>query len=143
MLKLDWGIIGWKRIRYIELDYLDNYNGLEENIVRLYNFDMAEAIQFRDLLVDVIITKKQKLDLSQVDFIEPRNCNLILGLFKTDEGILTKDNDTFFCILTLEGFKNMVKLIDPFCKKESRSYQYLYDIDNPTELLFSPSASLV
>lgn len=143
MLKLDWGIIGWKRIRYMELDYLDNYNGLEENIVRLYNFDMAEAIQFRDLLVDVIITKKQKLDLSQVDFIEPRNCNLILGLFKTDEGILTKDNDTFFCILTLEGFKNMVKLIDPFCKKESRSYQYLYDIDNPTELLFSPSASLV
>lgn len=143
MLKLDWGIIGWKRIRYMELDYLDNYNGLEENIVRLYNFDMAEAIQFRDLLVDVIITKKQKLDLSQVDFIEPRNCNLILGLFKTDEGILTKDNDTFFCILTLEGFNNMVKLIDPFCKKESRSYQYLYDIDNPTELLFSPSASLV
>jgi hypothetical protein len=127
----------------MELDYIDNYNGLKENIVRLYNFDKAEAIKFRDLLVDTIITKKQKLDLAQVDFIEPRNCNLIFGLFKTDEGILTKDNETFFCILTLEGFKNMIKLIEPFCKKEARSYQYLYDIDNPTELLFSPSAGLV
>ena len=127
----------------MELDYIENVNGLEENIVRLYNFNKAEAILFRDLLVDTIILKKQKLDLAEVDFITPRNCNLIFGLFKTDEGILTKDDETFFCILTLEGFKNMIKLIEPFCKKESRSYQYLYDIDNPTELLFSPYASFV
>jgi len=155
--------IGWRRIKDInnkqklvykkkilkqgqhkmELDYIEDYNGNEENIVRLYNFNKKEAIIFRDLLVDTIITKKQKLDLSQIDFITPRNCNLIFGLFKTDEGILTKDNQTFFCILTLEGFKNMVKLIEPFCKKELRSYQYLYDIDTPTDLLFSPNASLI
>ena len=127
----------------MKLDYIDDYNELQENLVRLYNFDMAEAIKFRDLLIEVVILKKQKLDLSQVDFIEPRNCNLILGLFKTDEGILTKDNQTFFCILTLKGFENMVKLIEPFCKKESKGYQYLYDIDNPTDLLFCPSASQV
>ena len=125
----------------MKLDYIDDYNELQENLVRLYNFDMAEAIKFRDLLIEVVILKKQKLDLSKVDFIEPRNCNLILGLFKTDEGILTKDNQTFFCILTLKGFENMVKLIEPFCKKESKGYQYLYDIDNPTDLLFCPSAS--
>ena len=125
----------------MKLDYIDNYNELQENLVRLYNFDMAEAIKFRDLLIEVVILKKQKLDLSQVDFIEPVNCNLILGLFKTDEGILTKDNQTFFCILTLKSFENMVKLIEPFCKKESRAHQYLYDIDNPTDLLFCPSAS--
>lgn len=125
----------------MKLDYIDDYNELQENLVRLYNFDMAEAIKFRDLLIEVVILKKQKLDLSQVDFIEPRNCNLILGLFKTDEGILTKDNQTFFCILTLKGFENMVKLIEPFCKKESKGYQYLYDIDNATDLLFCPSAS--
>ena len=127
----------------MKIDYIENYNEFDENLVRLFAFDKAEAIKFRDLLIEVVILKKQKLDLSQVDFIEPVNCNLILGLFKTDEGILTKDNQTFFCILTLEGFQNMVKLIEPFCKKEARSYQYLYDIDNPTELLFSPSAGLV
>ena len=125
----------------MELDYIDNVNGLGENVVRLYNFNKAEAIQFRDLIKDTIIGKKQKLDLSKVDFITPRNCQLIFGLFKSDEGILTKDKQTFFCILTLDGFRNMVKLIDPFCKKESRGFQYLYDIDNPTDLLFSPTAS--
>jgi hypothetical protein len=127
----------------MELDYIENINGLGENVVRLYNFNKAEAIQFREVLQDTVIDKKQKLDLSEVDFIAPRNCNLIFGLFKSDEGIITKDNETFFCVLTLKGFKNMVKLLAPFCKKESRSFQYLYDIDNPTDLLFSPSASLV
>ncbi|MEZ7916377.1 MAG: hypothetical protein QMB95_03675 [Polaribacter sp.] len=127
----------------MELDYIENVNGLGENVVRLYNFNKAEAIQFRALLQDTIISKKQKLDLSEVDFIAPRNCNLIFGLFKSDEGIITKDNETFFCVLTLSGFKNMLKLLEPFCNKESRSFQYLYDIDNPTDLLFSPSASAV
>jgi len=125
----------------MKLDYIENYNELDENLVRLYNFNKAEAIQFRNLLIEVVILKKQKLDLSQVDFIEPRNCNLILGLFKSDEGILTKDNHNFFCILTLKGFEKMIELIEPFCKKESRSHQYLYDLDNPTDLLFCPSAN--
>lgn len=125
----------------MELDYIENVNGHEQNIVRLYNFDKAEAIKLRDLIKDLIIDKKKKLDLSEVDFITPRNCNLLFGLFKSDEGILTKDNQTFFCVLTLEGFINMVTLLEPFCEKESRGYQYLYDIDNPTDLLFSPTAS--
>ncbi|CAM1358615.1 hypothetical protein [Tenacibaculum soleae] len=125
----------------MELDYIANINGHDENLVRLYNFNKAEAIKFRNLLKETIIEKRQKLDLSEVDFIEPRNCNLIFGLFKSDEGILTKDNETFFCILTLSGFETMLKLIAPFCEKETRSYQYLYDIDNPTDLLFCPSAT--
>ena len=125
----------------MELDYIENVNGFDENVVRLYNFDKTEAVKFRDLIKETIIEKKQKLDLAEIDFIEARNCNLIFGLFKSDEGILTKDNKTFFCILTLDGFTNMLKLIEPYCNKDSRSYQYLYDIDNPTELLFCPSAT--
>ena len=82
----------------MELDYIENINGLGENVVRLYNFNKAEAIQFRAVLQDTVIDKKQKLDLSEVDFITPRNCNLIFGLFKSDEGIITKDNETFFCV---------------------------------------------
>lgn len=125
----------------MELDYIENVNGFDENVVRLYNFDKTEAVKFRELIKITIIEKRQKLDLSEIDFIKPRNCNLIFGLFKSDEGILTKDNETFFCILTLNGFVDMLKLIEPYCNKDTRSYQYLYDIDNPTDLLFCPSAT--
>ena len=125
----------------MELDYIENINEFGENVVRLYNFDKAQGIKFRDLIKDTIITKKQKLDLSQVGFIEKRNCNLILGLFKTDEGILSSDNKTFYCALTLESYTIMLKLLEPFCNKETKGYQYLYDVDNPTDFLFSPAGT--
>ena len=125
----------------MELDYIANINEFGENVVRLYNFDKSQGIKFRDLIQDSIVNRKQKLDLSQVDFIKTRNCNLILGLFKTDEGILSVDGKTFYCALTLEGYKNMLKLLEPFCKKETKGYQYLYDIDNLTDFLFSPAGT--
>lgn len=125
----------------MELDFIDNINEYGENVVRLYNFDSAEAMMFRDLIKDVIVDKKQKLILSQVDFIETLNCNLVLGLFKTDEGIFSVDKKTFYCALTIEGYQNMLKLIEPFCHKESKGYQYLYDLDNPTDFLFAPAGS--
>ena len=125
----------------MELDFIDNINEYGENVVRLYNFDRYEAIKFRDLIKDTIVERKQKLVLSRVDFIETRNCNLILGLFKTDEGILSVDDKTFYCALTLEGYNNLLKLIEPFCNKDTKGYQYLYDIDNPTDFLFAPAGT--
>ena len=125
----------------MELDYIENINEFGENVVRLYNFDKCQVIKFRELIKDTIVNRKQKLDLSQVDFIEKRNCNLILGLFKTDEGILSNDNKTFYCALTLESYNNMLILLEPFCEKETKGYQYLYDIDNPTDFLFTPAGT--
>ena len=125
----------------MELDYIENVNEFGENVVRLYNFDKSQAIKFRDLIKEVVVDKQQKLDLSQVDFIEARNCNLILGLFKTDEGILSNDNKTFYCVLTLDGYNTMLKHLEPFCKKETKGYKYLYEIDNPTDFLFSPAGT--
>ena len=125
----------------MELDFIDNINEYGENVVRLYNFYKQEAIQFRDLIKDTIVDKKQKLVLSQVDFIETRNCNLVLGLFKTDEGIFSVDHKTFYCALTLEGYHTMLKLLEPFCEKDTRGYQYLYDLDNPTDFLFAPAGT--
>ena len=61
--------------------------------------------------------------------------------FKTDEGIFSVDHKTFYCALTLEGYHNMLNLIEPFCVKDSKGYQYLYDIDNPTDFLFAPAGT--
>jgi hypothetical protein len=125
----------------VELDYNDNINEFGENVVRLYNFDKTQATKFRALIEETIISRKEKLDLSKIDFIETRNCNLILGAFRVDEGILTEDNKNFYCVLTIKSYENMLKLLDPFCKKNTKSHQYLYDIDNPTDFLFSPAGS--
>ena len=125
----------------MELDYIGNINEFGENLIRLYNFDKSQVIKFRNLIEDTIVIRKLQLDLSKVDFIKGRNCNLILGLFKTDEGIIRVDNKTFYCALTLEGYKHMLKLLEPFCKKETKGFQYLYDIDNPTDFLFSPAGT--
>jgi len=127
----------------MKLDYIGGFNEYEENILRLYNFNMSQAIKFRNLVQEVVVNRNQKLDLSKVDFIENGDYNLILGLFKTDEGILSNDNKNFICALTLNGFNNMLKLLEPFCNKETKSYQYLYDLDNPTDFLFSPVGTLL
>ena len=55
----------------MELDFIDNINGFGESVVRLYNFDQTEALKFKNLVEDVIINKKQKLYLSEIEFIEP------------------------------------------------------------------------
>jgi hypothetical protein len=125
----------------MELDYLPNVNEFDDNLVRLYNFDKNEAAKFKTLIETTIIKNKQKLDLSTVDFIERRNCNLIMGIFKTDEGMLSNDNETFYCALTLESFERIVKLIDPFCHKDTKTHQYLYELDIPTDFLFSPQGT--
>jgi len=125
----------------MELDFIDNVNEFGENVVRLYNFDKEEAIKFRDLILHTIVERKQRLDVSKIDFIERRNCNLILGLFKTDEGILSSDYKTFHCALTLDNYVNMLKLLEPFCVKNTKGHQYLYELDNPTDFLFSPAGT--
>ncbi|MDP1747684.1 MAG: hypothetical protein Q8L90_19070, partial [Bacteroidota bacterium] len=57
----------------------------------------------------------------------------------TDEGVFSIDNKTFFCDLTIEGYKEMLRLIEPYCNKNTRSFQMLYDLDTEIDLLFSPS----
>lgn len=125
----------------MELDYINDINEYGESVVRLYNFNKEEAIKFRDLVKEVVVKNNVRLDLSKIPFIESRNCNLILGHFKTDEGILSSDHQTFYCALTKESYLVMLDLLEPFCNKETKGYQYLYDIDNPIDFLFSPAGT--
>lgn len=122
----------------MKLEFLDEVNEYGDQVIRLYNFDKAEAIKFKDAIQTSIIDHNSSLDLLTLDFIEHINCKLILHISETDEGILTMDNQTFFCDLTMDGYKNMVQLIEPFCIKESKSFVMLYDVDTQVDFLFSP-----
>ena len=110
-------------------------------MIRLYNFDKSQAIRFRKCIQDSILKNKKSLYLNELDFIEARNCELTLRIADDDIGIVTEDTVFFFCDLTMEGFQEMVTLLEPFCLKETKGYQWLYDIDTETDFLFSPGGT--
>jgi hypothetical protein len=122
----------------MKLDFVDEVNEYQDQVIRLYDFDKAEAQKFRQAIQENIIEKKSPLDLGTLDFIEPVNCRLILHLADEDEGILTMDNKIFFCDLTMDGYLNMLRLIGPYCNKDTRSFCMLYDLDTQIDFLFAP-----
>jgi len=125
----------------MKLEFLDNINEYQDQVIRLFNFDRTEAIQFRDAIQKTLIEKEQALDLNSLEFIEKINCKLILHISETNEGIFSMDNKTFFCDLTMDGYKNMIQLLEPFCIKDSKSFTMLYDLDTQIDFLFSPYGS--
>jgi hypothetical protein len=125
----------------MKLEFLDNVNEYQDQVIRLYNFDSSEALKFSNAIKRTIIEAEQSLDLNSLEFIENVNCKLILHISETDEGIFSMDNKTFFCDLTMDGYKNMIQLLEPFCKKNSRSFTMLYDLDTQMDFLFSPYGS--
>jgi hypothetical protein len=122
----------------MRMEFLEEVNEYGDSVVRLYDFDKSQAEAFRQAILETVIKNGKSLDLNSLSFIEPLNCKLILHLADEDEGILTDDKKTFFCDLTKEGYENMVRLIEPFCQKETRKFQMLYDLDNEIDFLFSP-----
>jgi hypothetical protein len=124
----------------MKLEFLDSINEYGDHIVKLYEFDKEEAAKFRQAIQETVINANRPLDLNSLDFIQPVNCKLILHISDTDEGVFSIDNKTFFCDLTIEGYKEMLRLIEPYCNKNTRSFQMLYDLDTEIDLLFSPSA---
>ncbi|MGB1204359.1 MAG: hypothetical protein ACPG5B_01865 [Chitinophagales bacterium] len=125
----------------MQLQYINRINAFGENIMRLYDFDNTEARKFQELLKQDIIKEKKELDLNIVPFIQPRNCSLVLRIADEDIGIHTQNNFFFFCDLTIQTYQEIVVLIEPFCHKNRKSYQWLYDIDTLTSFLFSPAGS--
>ena len=125
----------------MKIDYIDDVNEYGDHMVRLYDLNMKEAILFREALYQTVIVDKKNLDLSTIDFIESRNCTLELRISDEDNGIVADDNQHFVCELTYESYQKMIFLLEPFCKKETKGYQFLYDVDSPTDFLFSPAGT--
>jgi hypothetical protein len=121
----------------MKLKFLKNINEYDEHAIRLNDFDKSQAAMFLQILIELASTEKPVINLSEYEFIEPVNCELILRISQTDEGITTDDNKHFFCDLTLEAYAEMIKLIEPFCIKETDAYRILYDLDNPIDFIFS------
>jgi hypothetical protein len=123
------------------LDYIHNINSSGEHIIRLYNFNQKQSGLFQQLIKAFILRPETSLDLTTIAFIHPRNCTLMLRIAEENLGIHTQNKTDFFCDLTLAGYEQMVLLLEPFCQKETKAYQWLYDLDNPIDFLFSPAGT--
>ncbi len=123
----------------MRLDFIDNINEFGDNIVRLSHFTCKEAQNFKSLMTESIMVENNAFELKDVEFIESVDCNLTFRIGLEDEGISTSDKKSFFCDMTVSGYQNMIALIEPYCKRDRKSYTMLYDIDSNTDLLFTPS----
>jgi len=121
----------------LKLDYLDKVNEHGDNIVRLYDFNTSQADKFRETIKQTILAGKKPFELATLEFIQSINCNLTLRISDSDYGITTTDKKQFYCDLTTKGYEEMVLLLVPFCKDGNYGYQWLYDTNSETELLFS------
>lgn len=117
-------------------------NADPDKLIRLYAFDSKEASEFRDSIKSVVINEQKSLVMSSLSFVELVDCNLTFRISETDHGISTINNKDFYCDLTLELYKNMVYIMEPFCVPDDKGgYNWLYDLDTPIDLLFSPGGT--
>jgi hypothetical protein len=121
----------------MKLEFLYQINEFNEHAVRLSDFNSQQAQAFRDAIYNTVILNKSPLEVHALDFIESVNCLLTLRLATEDLGIEEVVGKHLYCDLTLTSYEKMISLLEPFCKKESKGYQWLYDVDTPIDLLFS------
>ena len=118
---------------------------VSEKLVCLYDFDYKAAIKFRQALQESIIDKQSQLDVTFLPFVESVNCKLIFVISDEDKGVKTEDEFLLTCGLTIEAYKNIVYLFEPFCEvNDNGSYQWLYepnDVESDIDLLLSPGGT--
>lgn len=121
----------------MKLEFLKNVSAYDEHVMRLSDFNSSQALMFFGIINRLVRHSDTPVDLNTLGFIRSVNCNLVLRTAEDDIGISTEDNINFCCDLTVKSYKAIESLVEPFCKKESKGYQWLYDIDTPIAFLFS------
>ena len=63
----------------MRLDYIENTDEYGDDMVRLYDFKREESIKFKQFVQDFLDSGVKQIDITEVEFIEPRNCNLLFS----------------------------------------------------------------
>jgi hypothetical protein len=139
----------------MKVEFLDDISGdghypsADPNrLIRLYDFDLEEALKFRDAIQTKLLDHGESLKLANESYIAEIACNLELRIGKSDAGVTTSDFINFYCDLTSDGYSHMLRMMEPFCDPKNEeayqftSHQWLYDPTNDAiDLLFSPGGS--
>lgn len=123
----------------MKLKYIEEINNQGDKIIMLYEFDTLEARLLYNYIFKLILGEIEEIKFSDFDFVLQENCDLVLKIGSSDIGI-TKISDSqnlFICELTRKCYRNMGELIQAFDEDTSIGYQWLYNINNPIDFLFS------
>jgi len=126
----------------MKAEYLSNINYPTDSLIRLFDFELEEIIQFRDRIQQIVIENRNPLDLSELKFIEQINCGLIFHISSEDRGIEKLNGTDFICNLTVKSYENLLGYLAPFCDDHLSGFQWLlYETNTPIELLLSQSGT--
>ena len=116
----------------MKLEYIED-SSLNGPLIRLFDFDVAEAIRLRHMIEDLAEDSKRVIELHLADFVEQiDSCQLILSTEDRDLGIIKfADPVSFQCALTSESWHNIEGLIDPFTRLDGCGFQWLNETSIP------------
>jgi hypothetical protein len=90
-------------------------------VIRLYAFDTSAILRFSDLVNSLAVGAKANASLDEQPWIEPvAGCKLELCLGKRDRGILQIGPSKFECVLTGDGWADIVGLLQPFLESDDQ-----------------------
>jgi hypothetical protein len=121
----------------VKLEHLPAAPDGHDELIRLFNFDAREAAALMAVVSDWLRDPSGPLQLDTLPFIFNVNCSVRSVVADKDEGIWAIGAGAFECRSRIASIEWMLNLMEPF-SKEATGYQWLYDLDTPIELLFSP-----
>lgn len=131
----------------MKIEFLD-YKSEEIKLIRLYDFNLPEANQFKQIIKILLV--KGAINLDKCDFILPVDgIEFKLQVSNKDFGITRinpKNSLKFNCSLSKKTWENVLELIEPFCSDDStyigEKYQWLINVASiDIEFLFSPTGA--
>jgi hypothetical protein len=106
-------------------------------LIRLYVFDQSAVLRLKELSSALATGATTRAALHEQPWIEAVDgCELELCLGGRDRGILQTGPSKFECVLSKDGWSEIVGLLDPFCNDHADAYQWL-DSNGKISLLIS------
>jgi hypothetical protein len=106
-------------------------------LIRLYDFDPSEAVQLQAACASLADGTCAELQLNDLPFIDSAQCTLALRVGERDRGVSRVHDQSFECVLTSEGWWEVMEKIEPFIES-CDGHQWL-NCDDAISLLLTPT----
>lgn len=105
-------------------------------LLRLYDFDPAEARQLQHTVLRLVRKSDEKISLHQQPGIQPlEGCELTLLRADNVQGVRETAEGKFEWVYTIDGWLEVAGLIQPFCQGDAGGFQWLSRIGKIAVLL--------